>query len=312
MTLKIQILVENNEKTIKQTLDSIIDLNAKIVIGNLKSTDGTIKICKDYDLEIINFYELDDMSKIRNDLSDPDNWNMFINPWESLIQGHEIINNLEDDKDCCYVRMIENDIITKEIRLWKNTKFVNPVCESIQEKNSFTKNGIIIKSIGSSKSLKIESIKKWMEKNPLSYEPYYYMAFCYLSNRNYKNFIICAEQYFLMHRKNDDMPSIMMRYYLSIIQLHITKQIDKAAKNILFCLSCCPTFSEFWCLMGDILYHQKSFEKSKAMYENALIMGKRRSNNDFFPIEINKYKNYPSKMVENINNTKNYYVTKNK
>lgn len=309
MNLKIQILVENNEKTIKETLDSIINLNAEIIIGNLRSTDNTIKICQDYNLNIKNFYELDDLSKIRNELSNPNGWNFYINPWEVLIQGHEIIDDLKGG-DCCYVRVIENEIVSKEIRFWQNTKFINPICETIEEKNSFKKNGIVIKSIGSNKSLKISTIKKWIDKYPLSYEPYYYLAFYHLSNRDYKNFIICAEQYFLMCIKHDSISSIMMRYYLATIQLHITKQIDKSAKNVLLCLSYCPAFAEFWCLMGDILYHQQKLEKAKAMYENALIIGKRRSNNDLFPIEINKYKKYPSKMVENINKTMNYYVSK--
>lgn len=310
MTLKIQILVENNESTIAQTLDSIKDLNAQIVIGNLKSQDKTIKICKKYDLEIIDFFEIEDTSKIRNELAEPDNWNLFLHPWEILVQGHNLINNLNDEGNCCYVRVLDSGIISKEIRIWKGLKFTNPVCESLEEKNSFVKNNIIIKSNGS-KNLKIESIKKWMEKFPLSYEPYYYLAFAYLSNRDYKNFTIYAEQYFLMNRKTD-ISSIMMRYYLAQIQLHITKQIDKSAKNILMCLSLHPTFAEFWCLMGDILYHQKKFEKSKAMYENAMILGQRRSNKDLFPIEINKYKEYPSKMVENINKTKNYYISENR
>jgi tetratricopeptide (TPR) repeat protein len=309
MNLQIQILVENNEKTISQTLDSIKDLNAQIVIGNLKSQDKTIKICQRYNVKIKDFFEIEDMSKIRNELSRPDEWNLLLHPWEVFVQGHDSIKNLNNDKNCCYVRILDSGIISKEIRIWKGVKFTNPVCEVLEEKNVFSKNNIIIKSNGS-KNLKIDLIKKWVEKFPLSFEPYYYLSFAYLSNRDYKNFIIYAEQYFLMNRKID-MSSIMMRYYLAQIQLHVTKQIDKSAKNTLLCLSMYPTFAEFWCLMGDILYHQKKFEKSKVMYENAIILGQRRSNNDLFPIEINKYKEYPNKMVENINKTKNYYIAKN-
>lgn len=311
MKLTIQILVKNDQDTIENTLKSIIDLDAKIIIGNLNSKDGSIKICKKYNTEIINFNNIKNLSEIRNQLYEENSWNMYINPWEIFLGGHELVNSLPDDKNCCYINILENNIITKELRFWKNTKFKNPIFETLVENKSIKNNKIFFKSLKNKKDIDYNLIKEWQDKNPLSHEPYYYLCFYHLSNKDYKNFITCSDYYFAMHSKND-ISSIMLRYYLSQIQLHITKQIDKSAKNILICLSCCPTFAEFWCLLGDILYNQKSYEKAKCMYQNAILIGKRRSNNDLFPIEIKKYKDYPTQMIENINKIENYFFATNK
>jgi tetratricopeptide (TPR) repeat protein len=296
--------VKNNEDTIEQTLDSIKNLSSKIIIGNLNSKDDSIKICKKYKTEIVDFKKIENISDIRNQLYDDKNWNMYIHPWEIFLSGHDALS-FSDDINSCYVNILNNDIVSKEIRFWRGTKFTNPVFETIIENKSIKKNSIFFKCIKNIKEENYDLIKEWQNKNPLSHEPYYYLCFYHLSNRDYKNFITCADYYFAINNKND-ISSIMLRYYLSQIQLYITKQIDKSAKNILMCLACCPTFAEFWCMMGDILYHQKSYEKAKCMYQNAIILGKRRSNNDLFPIEILKYKTYPSQMIENINKIKNY------
>jgi tetratricopeptide (TPR) repeat protein len=70
--------------------------------------------------------------------------------------------------------------------------------------------------------------------------------------------------------------------------------------------------AEFWCLLGDIYYKQNKYEKSIAFYQNAMDLGSRRKNSDTWPLEISKYKTYPSKMINNCNkmiNQKIYYKT---
>lgn len=50
--ITIQILTKNNEKTIVTTLESLRSINANIIIGDYGSTDGTLEICKKFNVKV--------------------------------------------------------------------------------------------------------------------------------------------------------------------------------------------------------------------------------------------------------------------
>ena len=54
--------------------------------------------------------------------------------------------------------------------------------------------------------------------------------------------------------------------------------------------------AEFWTHLADINFELKKYLKAYYFYENAIILGKLRSNEDELPIDIVKYKEYPEKM----------------
>ena len=292
----LQILTKNNENTIRKTLESVKDLGFDMLIGDLGSTDKTIKICSEYDAEIVNVMTNEDFSSIRNDLV-RDGLNMYLHPWEVLLKGHKKIRELEKST---HFFVVQNGILTKEIRLWKDKKFENPIYESITDEDAeCDANIVIIADQEPDCSIeKIEICKKWLKKKPTSPEPYYYMAFSYLGARRVQEFMSFASQYLAMDERLS-MSSIMIRYNIAKVQLYQGK-LEEAAKNILTCVAFHPNFAEFWCLLGDIFYKQGKYEKAKHMYENAIIIGKRRLNTDKNPIEINKYDKYPKKMIANI------------
>jgi hypothetical protein len=298
--LTIQILVKNNENTIRKTLESIKDLKANILVADLGCDDKTLNICSEYECEIIEIKEKNDYSKIRNSLSS-EGCNFYINPWEHLVQGHEIINGLKNSTN---IYVFQNEIISKELRIWKQEKFKNPIYETIINKNADFSPEIIISSKDSpnNNDYKLSMVEKWMKERPVDIEPYYYLSCCYLSNRNYEKFLFYANEYCLRENKTNS-SLIMMKYYMAQVKLH-TNKVKEAAELALTCLSYYPSLAEFWCLLGDIYYKQKKWEKSKCFYENAMIIGSQRKNDDL-PIEINKYKKYPEKIIENINNIKN-------
>lgn len=296
--LTVQILVKNNEGTIKKTLESIKDLNAKILIGNLGCSDKTIDICSDYKCEIIEIKEKNNYSEIRNSLAGED-CNFYINPWECLVQGHEIVNNIKKSTN---IYVFQNEIISRELRIWKQEKFKNPIYETIINKDADFSPEIVVSSKGApSDKDKLLMVEKWIKERPVDIEPYYYLACCHLTNRNYEKFLFYANEYCLRENKINS-SFIMMKYYMSQVKLH-TNKVKEAAELALTCLSYYPSLAEFWCLLGDIYYKQKKWDKSKCFYQNAIIIGSQRKNDDL-PIEINKYKSYPEKIIENINNIK--------
>lgn len=304
----IQILTKNNENTISKTLDSIRNIEAKKIIIDLESSDRTCEICSGYDVKIKSHIGKD-FSKIRNEFAEEDGTNIYLNPWEVLIKGEDFLNKIiEDEKDWTdpfSVYVLENEIISKEIRIWKNQKFTNPVYESINS-NSEIEPRIVIysnyKEIKDERKSNLEKVNKWLKDKPLSTEPYYYAACCHLSLRNYEKFTYYSNQYFSKEMKVED-SYIMLKYYNAQIKLHL-KNAKGAAEDILFCLSYKPFMAEFWCLLGDIYFKQRKINKSISFYENALIIGTKRKNDDFLPIELNKYQKYPEKMIDALKSIK--------
>ena len=296
--LTIQIITKNNEKTIKKTLDSIKSINCEKLIIDQGSKDKTLDICAKFtdNIIIINKTNELNLSNIRNNFSKEINF--YIHPWETLIQGHE---ELEKAKESARVYVFQNDVISKDLRIWTKEKFINPIYETIINDNAALMSNIILSS--KNQPTNAEDIffvlNKWKKEKPFNSDVYYYMAFYHLSLKDYKNFFNNCEEYYL-REKEVSSSYIMMKYYCSQINFYIGN-IKKSIEEILFCISFKPEISEFWCLLGDIYYKQNQYEKSKEFYENAIIVGKKRRKDDRLPIEIKKYKEYPNKMIENIN-----------
>lgn len=295
-----QILVKNNEETIEKTLDSIVDLDSKILIGDLGCTDRTIDICEKYNVEIKKIKLDSDYSKARNQLVQ-EGINFYIEPWEILVKGHDLIKSNQNSLNVC---VFQNNTISKELRIFKDQLFENPVYESVSGDVKEYEPEIIIFA-GSAPDLREERIqicKKWLNSKLANPEPYYYMACSYLFNKQYNEFLSFANQYLIINKKNN-ISSVILNYYMAQIKFY-QNSLQDAARHILYCISVEPALAEFWCLLGDMLYKQKKYEKAKCMYENAIIIGKRRKSDDPYPIEIKKYEEYPLRMINNIQELK--------
>lgn len=294
--ITIQILTKNNEKTIKKTLQSIESIDCEKVIIDRGSTDKTLDICSEFNVTIKKDNDLN-FSNIRNKFSKEINF--YINPWEVLVEGHEEITKI---KESSKIYVFQENVISKELRIWTNEKFTNPIYETISNKKAQLLTNIIIKAKNTpeNKEENLKILAKWKKEKPFNSDVYYYLAFNSLSSKNYKEFFKYSEEYYL-REKEVSSSYIMMKYYCSQINFYLGNT-NKAVQEILFCISFRPEMSEFWCLLGDIYYKLNQHKKSKEFYKNALIVGKKRKKDDDFPIEIKKYKDHPNKMIENINN----------
>lgn len=295
--ITVQILVRNNEKTIEKTLDSIQNAGASVIIGDLGCSDNTLKICKSRGAEIVKPRWNRDYSLVRNELS-KEGMNFYLHPWEYIASGSELLSSCVGDSN---VYVIQNGIVSKEIRIWdKKSKFTNPVYEAIENENAICLSDLIIVSEGAPDLRKEKSsiCKDWISEKPTNSNPYYYMAISCLAERNYEEFYIYAKQY-LDIDKNARASAIMLRYYMAHIEMH-KGNLKSAFENLSTCLCYLPQFAEFWCLMGDIFYKSTDYKKAKCMYQNAITIGKRRGSGDSYPIEIEKYQQYPKKMINNI------------
>lgn len=307
----IQLLTKNNQQTIRATLESIINLNPRIVVADLGSTDDTIKICREFGAEVKVHLE-QERHIIRNKLIETGR-NFWIEPWEIVISGHDQINNFT--KKSAYVSVLQDKFLTHEIRLFKdNCRFSNPVFEQIENQKA-EDSSVLISSHGSfDKNDALKLINDWKNKEPFKPDPYHYHASILFIQGKYDEYLNMADQYLFMD-KSRSMSSVMTRYYYAMTYLIHKKEFRPALQNLNLCLCERPLMAEFWCLTGDVYYHlMNRFEDAKEFYENAILMGSRRLKNDKWPMHISKYKSYPLKMIDSCNKIieNHYYVQINR
>lgn len=296
MELTVQILTKNNANTILQVLRSIEPFNANIIIGDMGSTDSTITLLENNGFSVIR-YDENDASVVRNDLFERSctKLNLYLNPWEVVIQGHDQLHKASGN---CYVTVLNDTIATKEIRLFNNGTFVNPVFEYLDAKST-QEIGLVIYTInGPNFEQNLHIIDEWIKNKPLTKEPYYYKSLTLLAQRRYEEFLKVSEHYMFLD-KNPSIASAMNRYYFALVQIIHKKRVQPALQNINLCICANPLMAEFWCLQGDVYYHLlRNYLKAKDYYEMAIILGSRRLATDRWPMDVSKYKNYPNKMIE--------------
>ena len=307
--LTAQILTRNNQHTIRSTIESIIPLKARVIVGDLGSTDNTVEICEELRARVIS---LDNMPRdeARNKLATdhPSEYNLWLQPWEAIVQGHSSVRCWEG---CLDVKVLHGMTVSHDIRFWSGKqRFINPVYERI-DTHIATSSPIVIYSRGDMDPLYVtEWVEWWKSSRPLSSQPYYYQACLLMSNGKYDEFTKIADHYLFME-KEASMSHIMLRYYYAMVQLLHYKAYRPALQNINLCLCAKPLMAEFWCLMADVDYHLlRRFDQAKDFYENAIILGSRRLTDDRWPMDIAKYQSYPKKMIDSCDKLLNssFYV----
>lgn len=285
------ILCKNNQETIKKTLDSILPLEGKIIIGNLGSTDDTLAICKEHGCRVISFKG--DRSEIRNNLAKESTteWQFYLEPGEELSGGHDLFYDLKGCAKRVYV--VQDNMISKEARIWNKEKFINPVHEYLDGDTE----PINIFISGYTVEDQLEGLLEWKKKSPQAAEVDYYLACQYLIRKEYDKFLRHADL-FLFRDGRTSQPTILMHYYLAQVWLHVKKNSQEAIRHILYCLAEKPLMSEFWCFLGDSYYKAGVPRKSREFFEVSKKMGKSRPTDDAYPIELAKYGEYPDKMIE--------------
>ena len=293
------IVTKNNEETLPSCIESFFDICKNISYIDMGSTDKTVGILEKYNGK--KFKKIgEDFASNKNHLINnvKKDWLFFIEPNEIIINGKKEILDISSKNEGIYsVLLLNNEVLSKSTRFFygNNIKFENPIFETIYSKSSSS--NIILKEL---LPIKIpdeyEQISKWKSKEPLKTQPLYYESCFYIKNKKWEDFIKTAEKYIFME-KDINLPSyIMIKYYLSLILFYTQKDIKKSIQTLAFCIEKNPTMSEFWCLLGDINFEMKKYQKAYYFYDNAIILGSQRLNNDELPIDVKKYKEYPDKM----------------
>lgn len=271
---KITIQILNEDKNIEKTINFLYkNFNCNIIIDNSIGSNARNKLT----------------------LESKTDWQMYLFSGELIHEHEHILNFLENPiGNSAKIQVLNGSIITKQTRIWnKSVRFINPVYETIDDNSTFIESIILSYNIPLNESL----LNKWRQDQPLSPDPYYYLACLALSQKRYDKFLNLSDN-FLFKIKNITLSKIMIKYYQAIVYFSVYKEYNKAINCILECISNNPLMSEFWCVAGDLYQDIKEHKKAISLYENAIYLGQKRLRSDDYPMELSKYKDYPMKMIE--------------
>lgn len=310
--LNIHIVTLNNSSTIEDCLESITNYFPKdfykIIVVDGGSQDDTIEKCLKRNIKVTKT-KVEDLSKTRNSVLEGE-WQFYIEPWEILTLGHDIIyNTVIKNKDHLRINVIQGDVLNKPIRLWKKSLclFTGKVYEKIDIQGGEVAGLIVAKQSGINRNKPI--IENWCKLCPTNPNAFYFKSMMLLHEGDFRSFIK-ESQYFHFLTKNINEKKIMIWYYESCVYCYIERNANLALKKISACIACKPRMAEFWCILGDIHYYLlDDYTKASCFYENAIIMGSFRENNDNMAIEISKYNEYPKKMLDSCRQLSNSLIT---
>lgn len=301
-TLTVQMLVRDSRSTIHRCLESLKPLSFDLLVGDLGSRDGTPTACAAEGARVVRMTNRHDLSKARTELAAMATtpWSIWINPNEFLLKGHEEIVRVSlGDPACRTFGLFQDGLLTKPVRMWhkdSGCSFRNRVFEVLS--GDAQQSEVYLSSTKADPLVDLlEACGRWHADAPLQAEPIYYLACAHLQAGNVDSFLNYADAY-LHAEKNRQMSYYMTKYHIGLVHCYKTKDFKCCLQNALQCVAAQPTMSEFWCLLGDAHYEMGDLSKARSFYENALILGKRRSAGSLWPMHIEKYRDHPEKMIE--------------
>ena len=298
------IITVKEKHNFHKCFESLSKLNSDFIVLDCIGIESINNFCNNNQIKYIKFLDQPfSFSKAKNNVINfsKTKWLFFIDSNESLINGHNQLNDIinSSQTNAYYISIINEYTVTKEIRLILNNNkhtFQNAYFESIVD------HGKVIDVFLSSKNALDHKkvLQHFLEtemSNPSQNSIKYYSACCYLSCNMIKEFITKAEEFIFLSKKNE-MPQIMTNYYLAVVKCIKKINLQDAIKHISVCILYKPDMAEFWCCLADIFYQNNDIEKAKVFYKIAIIAGSKRRKFDTWPLEIKKYKEYPSNMIK--------------
>jgi len=299
LNLKITAVILFHDEKLEDLLKTINSAKDEVDDIYIITTTDSIKKLKEENIVIIkdNLIE-NDFSSIRNKnkIFLPDNLLLHLNVGEVLTT--KCIKDFLENKNY-KVSIVYDSTIVKESRISNKNKFIfsNKIFESIEDQSFELNKNIFINASACKRKNFSKILNEWQKEEPLNNQINYYKAINFLINQEYDNFL-CEAEKFLFNKNIKEENEILIRYYICLILLFKNTNKNKIIQNITTCLAKMPHMAEFWCFCGDYWYENKNFYYAKTFYEYAIISGKQRNFNDDWFLIPEKYKKYPTKMIE--------------
>lgn len=259
--LTLSMIVKNEEKYLRECLESVQGIADEIVVVDTGSTDGTLSIAADFDAKIYQFDWINDFSAARNFAlsKSTGNWILYLDADERLDNKSkdELLNIVQNEKTIgvnCTINNIDevrnNPKLMKYVRLFKNSdsiRFSGKAHEQIESsliENNYEIKNSTIEIIHLGYNVSIEELKIKAERNlELMLSEYKKKPTSYLSFQIANSYSILEDDMnklrFYKEALND---SFLKKEYKSICYVHL----------------------------ADYEMRQKNFEKAKLLIEAGL------------------------------------------
>ena len=299
--LSVHCLNLNNEEATIKTLMGAKIYAKQLIAGDAAGSDRLKHFCKSNRIHYFKVSVNDNLAECQNALvakSDM-SWHLHLLPGEKVNNTDKIEEIVKGEPAVYRIPCIQGDWLNKEIRLFHRAvgcRFSNPVFESIDYDNTQFLESYITGGVGGSYKDVHSMLITWASKNPLAVQPRYYTTMTYLMEGKQTAFINAAQSY-LFADPLQSTANTMLRYYLACALSSKAQTRKEAARHVITCLAASTLMAEFWCLLGDLCYVESSFERAKAFYRNAQVLGSRRRKDDYWPMHIPKYKKHPETML---------------
>lgn len=303
---------QSPEATIK-TILSAKTYAKQVIVGDVTSSDKLKSFCSSNDLKYVKMSVNDSLSQCHNDLMDMSEmkWHMHLYPGETVNNPVKITETTHGSPAVYRLPCIQAGWLNKETRLYHRDlgcRFSNPVFESIDYKTPRFLEAYVAGAEGGLPAHNKRLLETWSVKQPLSIEQKYYGTLTCLMEGKQTAFIDAARNYLFLDTKQS-VSNIMMRYYLACALANKPQTRQEAARQLVTCLAASVLMAEFWCLLGDLCQADGSYERAKAMYRNAIVLGGQRHKDDAWPMHIAKYNDHPEAMTAACNESARNAVT---
>ena len=120
--------------------------------------------------------------------------------------------------------------------------------------------------------------------------------------KDYKKFLLESEKW-IFHNSKEIQNQVMIRYYCGLVYNFKMQNLKKSLQHLGVAIFLAPSMVELWCAWADILLDNKFYEKSLAIYKNAMIVKQKRDIFDTQPIWIDRNEDYAKKMYDSVKKT---------
>ncbi|MEJ5350721.1 MAG: glycosyltransferase [Melioribacteraceae bacterium] len=294
-TLTLSMIVKNEEKYLKDCLESVNGVVDDIVIVDTGSTDKTLEIAKEYKAKIYHFEWINDFSAARNyalQYSSGD-WILYLDADErldpnSIKELKRLINGVSKVGYYCTVKSVdsknERDHAIRYVRLFKNSKeikFTGKVHEQIvpsllENKYELHHSSILINHVGYDvdKEIKEAKAKRNLELllNDYNENKSAYNAFqlgqTYFVLEEYDK----AEEYFNVALASKELPNDLKAECYSYLaqKAHRNYDSDRAQKFMDKAIELNPRQSFYFLFISKIYLRKKDIYKAKLYAQKAM------------------------------------------
>lgn len=304
-TLTLSMIVKNEEKYLKDCLESVNGVVDDIVIVDTGSTDKTLEIAKEYKAKIYHFEWINDFSAARNyalQYSSGD-WILYLDADErldpnSIKELKRLINGVSKAGYYCTVKSVDSkngrDHSIRYVRLFKNSKgieFTGKAHEQIvpsliKNKYQLYHSSILINHVGYdiSQSEKQSKANRNLELLLSDYDenksPYiaYKIAQTYFLLEKYED----AESYFKIAIESNNLPlDLKSDCFLYLAQKSLLSyDYDNAQKYIDKAIELNPRQPIYFLFTSRLYYRQQNIYKAKLYAQKALDANKYVNKNE--------------------------------